>query len=74
MSDEWNTYHYVKESGSAVQPKEKNVETVEAASEEGTLIKSTVEKGTKISNDDTKTIKDERDIQMDVSNVATEKG
>ena len=35
-----------------MQPKEKDVEKVGTASEEGTLIKSTLEKATEISKDD----------------------
>ena len=41
----------LKESDSAVQPKEKDVEKVRTASEEGTLIKPTVEKATEITKD-----------------------
>ena len=73
LSDEQNPYHYVKESGSVVQPKEKDVEMVGTASEEGALIKSSVEKAAEITKDDTKTIQDEKDIQMEVPNAATEK-
>ena len=72
LSDEWNPYHYVKESGSAVLPKEKDVEKV------GTLLKrvhssSPLWKTTEITKDDAKTIKDEKDIQMEVPNIANEK-
>ena len=59
LSDELNLYHYVKEWGSAVQPKEKDVEKVGAASDKGTLVKSTMEKGAEITKDDSKTIQDE---------------
>ena len=45
LSDEWNTYHYVKESGSDVQAIEKEVEKIVTVYEEGTLIKSTGDKG-----------------------------
>ena len=44
LSDKWNPYYYVKESGYAIQPKEKDVEKVGTAFEESTLIKSTVKK------------------------------
>ena len=71
LSDEWNPYHYVKKS--ANKSKEKDVEKVGKASEEGTLIKSTVDKATKIAKDDAKTIQDEKDIQMEASIAATEK-
>ena len=59
LSDEWNPYCYVKESGSAVQPKENDVGKVGAASEEGALIKSTVEKAAEITKDNSKTIQDD---------------
>ena len=72
-SDEWNPYHCVKESGSDNQPKKKDVEKVGRVSEEGTLIKSTVEKAAKIAKDDAETIKDEKDIQMKVPKAAIEK-
>ena len=48
LSYEWNPYHYVKELGSAVKPKEKDEEKFRAVPEEGTLIKSTVGKATEI--------------------------
>ena len=73
LSDEWNPYHYEKELGSANQSKEKDVETFVTASKEGTLIKSTVEKATEITKNDSKTIQDEKDIQIEALNVATEK-
>ena len=73
MSDEWNPYYYEKESGSAVQPKGKDVEKVGTVSEEGTLIKSTVEKVIEITKDNAKTTQDEKDVLMDVPNAATEK-
>ena len=73
LSNEWNTYHYVKEKNSANQPKEKDVEKVGAVYEESTLIKSTAEKVTEITKDDAKTVQDEKDIQMEVPNAATEK-
>ena len=56
MSADWDLYFYEKESSSTVQPKEMDVEKVGAASEEGTLIMSTVGKDTKITKDDAKTI------------------
>ena len=56
MSAEWDPYFYEKESISDVQPKEKDVEKVGAASEEGTLIKSTVGKDTEITKNNVKTI------------------
>ena len=49
MSADQDAYFYEKESCSAVQLKEKDVEKVGAASEEGTLIESIVEKDTEIS-------------------------
>ena len=54
LSDQWNSYNYVKESGSANQPKEMDVEKVVTVSEEGMFIKSTVEKATEITKDDAK--------------------
>ena len=73
MSAEWNPYFYEKESFSAVQPKEKDMEKVGAASEEGTPIKSTVGKDTEISKDYAKTIQDEKDVLMEFPKVATDK-
>ena len=70
LSDKLNTYHYVKEAGSAKQLKEKDVKKVGTASEEGTLIKSTVEKATEISKDDSKTIQNEKDAQKEAPNAA----
>ena len=58
MSADWDPYFYEKESSSAVQPKEKDVEQVGAAFEEDTLIKSAVGKETKMTNDDAKAIQD----------------
>ena len=40
MSADWDSYFYEKVLNSAVQPKEKDAEKIGAASEEGTLIKS----------------------------------
>ena len=73
MTDELNSHHYVNESGSAVQPKEKDVEKVETASKEDTLIKSTVEKPAEITMDDSKTMQNVKDIQIEISYAATEK-
>ena len=73
MIAEWDSFYCEKESSSAVQHKEKDVEKVEASSEEGTQIKSTVEKDTEISKDDAKTIQDENDALMNVPVAATEK-
>ena len=72
LSDEWNPYYYEKESGSAVQPKEKDVEKVGTVFDEGTHIQSTVEKTTEITKDDAKTIQDERDVQTEVTIASTE--
>ena len=46
MSADWDPYFYEKESRSAGQPKEKDMQKVGAASEKGTLIKSIVKKAT----------------------------
>ena len=73
LNDEWNPYYYEKESGPAVQPPKKDVEKVRSDSEEGTLIKFTVEKATEITKNDVKTIQDQKDVQMEVPNEATEK-
>ena len=73
LSDEWNPYHYEKESGSLNQPKEKDLEKSGTVSEEGTLIKSTVEKAAEITKDDVKAIQDKKDVQIEVPNAATEK-
>ena len=67
LSDEWNSYYYEKESGSAVQSKEKNVEKVGTCFEWCTFI------ATEITKDDVKNIQDEKDVQMEVPNAATEK-
>ena len=61
LSDEWNPYYYVKESGSAV-PKEKDVKKFGTDYKERTLIKFTVEKATEIISDDAKTNQDEKNI------------
>ena len=58
LSDEWNPYYYVMESSSTVQPKEKDVEKVGTASEEGTLIMFTVKEASEIIKDDAKTIQE----------------
>ena len=50
------------------------VEKFEAASEEGTIIESIVEKDTEISKDDAKTVQDEKDVQMKVPTTALERG
>ena len=63
LSEEWNV----------VQPKEKDVKKVGTASEEDTLIKSTVEKATEVTKDNAKTIQDEKVVLMEVPNAATEK-
>ena len=42
MSADWDPYYYEKDSNSAMQPKEMDVENIGAASEEGTFIKFTV--------------------------------
>ena len=47
LRDEWSPYHYAKGTGSANQPKEKDVEIVVKVSKESTLIKSTVDKAIK---------------------------
>ena len=73
MSVQWDPYFYEKESIPAVQPKEKDVEKVGAASEEGTCIKSTVEKATEITMDDANTIQDEKDVLMQFPKAAMEK-
>ena len=73
LSDEWNPYHYIRESASAVKAKKEDVEKVGIVSEEVTLIKSTVVKATKNSKDDAKSIQDEEDVQREVPNSATEK-
>ena len=44
LRDEWNSYYYVKESDSAVSPKKEMWKRLEQNFEEGTLIKSHVEK------------------------------
>ena len=49
------------------------MEKVEAASEEGTLIKSTVGKATEISKDDAKTIQDEKDVIIEIPKAALKK-
>ena len=59
LSDEWNPYHYAKESGFANKLKEEDVEKIGTVFEEGTWIKSTVEKAFKITKDDAKTIQNE---------------
>ena len=43
------------------------------ASQEGTLIKSTMGKATEINKDDAKAIQDEKDVLMDVPKAVTEK-
>ena len=58
---------------SAVQPKEKDMEKVGAASNNGTSIKSAVGKETEISKDVAKTIQDEKDDLMEVPKAATNK-
>ena len=87
LSDEWNLYHFLRESGYANQPKErlwkKMVQVLKS-----TLIKSTVDKASKTTpgidsqehahqpsglKDDANNIRCEKDIQMEVSNAATEK-
>ena len=73
LSDKLIPYHDTKKLGSAVQLKEKDVEKVGTASEESTLIKSTVEKAAEITNNDSKTIQKEMGVQMEVPNAATEK-
>ena len=55
------------------QPKEKDVEKIASMSKEGTMIKSIVDVLAKITKDDAKTIQYEKDVQMEVPNVATEK-
>ena len=50
------------------------VEKVGAACEEGTFIESTMEKATEISKDDAKTIKDEKDLLMEVPTAASDIG
>ena len=72
MSVEWDPYFYEKESFSAMQPKEKDVEKVVAASEEGKPNESIMEKDTEISKDDAKTIQDEKDVLMEVPTAASE--
>ena len=69
LSDEWHPYHYEKELGFAIQPKEKDEEKVGTVSEEGTLIKCTVEKTSEIANDYAKTIQNERDVQTEVKRI-----
>ena len=44
VSDEWNQYHYIKESGSPNLPKEKDMEKECKGSTEDTVIKSTLDK------------------------------
>ena len=48
LSDEWDSYYFVKESGSANQSKENGVETDALDSKEAMLIKSNVYKVTKV--------------------------
>ena len=74
MSAEWDQYYYEKESSSAVQTKEKDVEKVGTASEEGTHIKSTVDIASKITKDNAKTIQDEKNVLIEVSTAATDRG
>ena len=66
----FDPFFYEKDSFSAIQPKEKDVNKVVAASEEGETIKSIVEKDTEISKNDAKTIQDEKDVLMEVPTVA----
>ena len=73
MSADWHPSFYGMESSSAVQPKEKDVEKVGSASNEGTLIKLTVGKDTESIKDDAKTIQDKKDVLIEVSKAATEK-
>ena len=49
------------------------MEKVRTVSKESTLIKSTVDKASKITKDDAKTIQDKKDVQMEDPNAATEK-
>ena len=66
-----------KELKEAIFDSEKDygvVKKVRAASEEGTLIKSTVEKATEISKDHVITIQNEKDILMEVPIAASDRG
>ena len=62
-----------KETSLCCSAQKKDVEKVGIASEEGILIKSTVEEAAEITNDDAKTIQIEKDVQMEVPNAANEK-
>ena len=48
LSDEWNTYHYIMESGFANEPKEKNKQKVGTVAKKVSVIKSTVDKASEI--------------------------
>ena len=69
LCNEWNPYHYVKKSGLANNFKDMDVKKVGTVSNKDTHIKSTVEMASKITNDDTKTIQNEKDVQMEVPNT-----
>ena len=73
MSAEYDPYFSEKESMSAMQPKEKDVEKIGSASEEGTLIKSAVDIASNVTKDDAKTIQDEKDALMEIPQASTEK-
>ena len=64
----WRVIH------AAIQPKEKDVEKLGTASDEGKPMESIVEKDTKISMDDPKTIQDEKNVLMEVPTAASEQG
>ena len=80
LSDEWDPYSFVKESGITNQPKEKEVEKDGFGLKEGRLIKSTVDKASKNhpwylssgSKDDANDIQDEKDVPVEVPNAANE--
>ena len=57
-----------------MQIKKKDAEKVGAVSEEGIIIKSTVDMGSKITMDDAKTIQDEEDNQIEVFTASTDRG
>ena len=63
----------MKRNHLSMQPKENDVEKVGAASEEGKPIKSIVEKDTKISKDDAKTIQDEKNVLIKFLTAASER-
>ena len=50
------------------------VEKFGASSEEGTLIKSTVEKATEVTKDDAKTIQNKKNVWMKLPSAASDRG